>query len=132
MLRTPFDPCEQAPARIDDPGPRVHLRAHDHAFHAQQRLFRHLVRRRQPQPCGDVAEIARQVALVPDGLLPVAGIDVVRELPPGIDKVEIFSTGLHAKAPQPGIACDFVRHLVAAEAVPVMRRTGLDPLTGSA
>ena len=65
-------------------------------------------------------------------LLPVAGIDVVRELPPGIDKVEIFSTGLHAKAPQPGIACEFVRHLVAAEAVPVMRRTGLDPLTGSA
>jgi molybdate transport system substrate-binding protein len=64
-------------------------------------------------------------------LLPVPGIDVVRELPPGIGKIEIFATGLHARAPQPGIACEFVRHLVSAEAVPVMQRTGLDPLTGA-
>ncbi|MGH8664938.1 MAG: substrate-binding domain-containing protein [Burkholderiales bacterium] len=63
-------------------------------------------------------------------LLPVAGIDVIRELPPGIEKIEVFSTGLHGKSPQPGIACDFVRHLLSAGAVPVLRRTGLEPLTG--
>lgn len=65
-------------------------------------------------------------------LLPVAGIDVIRDLPPGIEKVETFATGLHVKAPQAGIACELVRHLVSAQAAPVMRRTGLDPLTGSA
>lgn len=63
-------------------------------------------------------------------LLPVAGIDVIRKLPPGIERIEMFSAGLHAKAPQPGIACEFVRHLVSADAVRVLERTGLDPLTG--
>ena len=63
-------------------------------------------------------------------LLPVAGIDVVRKLPSGIEKIEMFATGLHVKAPQPGIACAFVRHLVSAEAVAVLQRSGLEPLTG--
>ena len=74
MLRIPFDPREQAPARVDDPGAWIHLRPHDHAFHAQQRLFRHLVRRRQSQPCRHAAEIALQFALVAQGLPAVAGI----------------------------------------------------------
>jgi molybdate transport system substrate-binding protein len=65
-------------------------------------------------------------------LKPVPGIDVIAELPPGIEKVEIFSTGVHCKAPQPEPACEFVRHLLSAEAVPVLRRTGLEPLTGEA
>jgi molybdate transport system substrate-binding protein len=65
-------------------------------------------------------------------LLPVPGIDVIRELPPGIERVEIFSTGLHGRSTRPQAACDFVRHLLSAEAVPVLRRTGLDPLTGAA
>jgi molybdate transport system substrate-binding protein len=65
-------------------------------------------------------------------LKPVAGIDVIESLPPGIEKIEIFSTGLHRKAPQPDAACDFVRHLLSAEAVPVLRRSGLEPLTGEA
>ncbi len=65
-------------------------------------------------------------------LLPVSGIDVIRELPPGIEKVEIFSTGLHRRSTQPQAACEFVTHLLSADAVPVLRRTGLDPLTGEA
>lgn len=65
-------------------------------------------------------------------LLPVPGIDVIRELPPGIEKVEIFSTGLHRRSTQPQAACEFVTHLLSADAVPVLRRTGLEPLTGEA
>lgn len=64
-------------------------------------------------------------------LLPVAGIDVIRDLPPGIEKVETFATGLHAKAPSPAMAREFVRHLKSAEAAPVLSRTGLEPLTGA-
>ena len=65
-------------------------------------------------------------------LKPVAGIDVIENLPPGIEKVEIFATGLHRKAPQPDAASEFVRHLLSAEVVPILRRTGLEPLTGEA
>jgi molybdate transport system substrate-binding protein len=96
---------------------------------------------------GQLGARARQVKGVPIGelvasgeaeigfqqvseLLPVGGIDVIRELPRGIEKIEMFSTGLHANARQPGIACEFVRHLVSADAVSVLQRTGLDPLTG--
>lgn len=64
-------------------------------------------------------------------LKPVAGIDVIASLPPGIEKVEIFSTGLHRKSPQSDAACAFVRHLLSAAAVPILRRSGLEPLTGS-
>jgi molybdate transport system substrate-binding protein len=62
-------------------------------------------------------------------LLPVPGIDVIDRLPPGIEKITVFSTGLHRRAPQAQIARDFVRYLVSAEAAPVLRRTGLEPLT---
>jgi molybdate transport system substrate-binding protein len=98
---------------------------------------------------GVLGERARQVKGVPIGelvaggeaqigfqqvseLLPVAGIDVIRDLPPGIERVETFSTGLHARSSQTQAACEFVTHLLSAEAVPVLRRTGLDPLTGEA
>jgi molybdate transport system substrate-binding protein len=65
-------------------------------------------------------------------LLPVAGIDVIRELPPGIEKVETFATGLHRKSAQVQAACDFVTYLLSADAVPILRRAGLEPLTGEA
>ena len=65
-------------------------------------------------------------------LLPIPGIDVIRELPAGIERIEIFATGLHARSAQVQAACDFVTHLLSADAVPVLRRTGLDALTGEA
>lgn len=61
-------------------------------------------------------------------LLPVPGIDLLGALPPGVEKITVFSTGLHRRAPRADIAREFVRDLVSAEAAPVMRRTGLDPL----
>lgn len=61
-------------------------------------------------------------------LLPVAGIDVIDTLPPGIEKITVFSTGVHRKAPRADIARDFVRFLVSPEAAPVLRNTGLEPL----
>jgi molybdate transport system substrate-binding protein len=95
---------------------------------------------------GELGARARQVKGVPIGelvakgeaelgfqqvseLLPVAGIDLLGALPAGIEKTTVFSTGLHRAAPRADIAREFVRYLVSAEAAPVMRRTGLEPLT---
>jgi molybdate transport system substrate-binding protein len=65
-------------------------------------------------------------------LLPVPGIDVIDSLPAGIEKITVFAAGVHRQAPQAGIAREFVRYLVSAEAAPVMRRTGLEPLSAAA
>ena len=64
-------------------------------------------------------------------LLPVPGIELLGALPSGIEKITVFSTGLHRAAPRADIARDFVRYLVSVEAAPVMRRTGLEPLTAA-
>ena len=96
---------------------------------------------------GELGERARQVKGVPIGelvasgeaeigfqqvseLLPVPGIEVIDALPPGIERIEVFSTGVHGKAPDPDLARAFVRHLVSADAASVLRRTGLEPLGG--
>lgn len=60
-------------------------------------------------------------------LLPVPGIEIIAQLPAGIEKVEVFATGLHSKALQPDAAREFVQHLVSAQAAPILRGTGLEP-----
>jgi len=62
-------------------------------------------------------------------LLPVEGIEVIDTLPPGIEKITVFTAGVHSKAPRADIARDFVRSLVSAEAASVLRRTGLEPVS---
>lgn len=62
-------------------------------------------------------------------LMPVSGIDRLDALPPEIECVATFSTGVHCKAPHAQGAHEFVRYLTSADAAPILRHTGLEPLT---
>ena len=64
-------------------------------------------------------------------LMPVAGIERLGSLPQEIECVTTFSAGVHRKAPQAEGARDFIRYLTSADAAPVMRDTGLEPLTAA-
>ena len=63
-------------------------------------------------------------------LLPVAGIDIVGELPDDVQKRTLFSIGLHASAPESGATQALMRFLASAEAAPVIRARGMQPLAG--
>jgi molybdate transport system substrate-binding protein len=58
-------------------------------------------------------------------LLPIAGIDVVGPLPPGAQRVTIFSAGVAASSKQPDLARAFIQYLRSEEAVGVVVKTGL-------
>lgn len=60
-------------------------------------------------------------------LLPVAGIDLVGPLPPDIQKITVFSVGLHIGAKEPGAAQALVKFLASPAAAPVIRKKGMDP-----
>jgi molybdate transport system substrate-binding protein len=88
------------------------------------------LKRVQGEPAGGVvgrgeAELAFQQV---SELLPVAGIDVVGPLPPDIQKITVFSAGIHAKAPQPDAAGALIRFLSSPAAAPVIRTKGMDPV----
>ena len=63
-------------------------------------------------------------------LLPVAGVDIVGELPGAVQKTTRFSIGLHARAPEPEAARALARFLASAAAAPVIRARGMQPLAG--
>jgi len=63
-------------------------------------------------------------------LLPVAGIDIVGVLPDAVQKTTRFSIGLHAAAPEPEATRALIRFLASAEAAPVVREKGMQPLAG--
>lgn len=63
-------------------------------------------------------------------LLPVAGVDIVGELPGAVQKTTRFSIGLHARAPEPEAARALARFLASAAAAPVIRAKGMQPLAG--
>lgn len=91
---------------------------------------RHKVRHVKGVPVGALvaageAEIGfQQVA----ELMPVAGIDMLPPLPSELDKVTVFSAGVHAEAGSPESAVALARFLSGVEAAPVMRQKGLVPL----
>ena len=60
-------------------------------------------------------------------LLPVPGIDFLGPLPAEIQEVTVFSTGLHVHAKEPEAAKALVNFLTAPAAVPVIRKTGMEP-----
>jgi molybdate transport system substrate-binding protein len=60
-------------------------------------------------------------------LLPIKGIDFLGPLPPDIQHVTVFSAGLHVSAKAPGAAQALVRFLTSPAAVPVIRKTGMEP-----
>ena len=60
-------------------------------------------------------------------LLPVAGIDYLGPLPAAIQGTTVFTGGIHASAAQPGAAGSLVKFLASPEAVPVIRKKGMEP-----
>ena len=86
----------------------------------------------QGEPSGAVvargeAELAFQQVCE---LLPVPGIDLLGPLSPDVQEITTFATGLHAHAPQPDAARALVKFFTAPAAAPVIRKKGMEPLTG--
>ena len=61
-------------------------------------------------------------------LLPVAGVEVVGPIPESVQKITVFAAGLSTKAEAPKAGADLIAFLASAEAAPVIRKTGLDPI----
>ncbi len=59
-------------------------------------------------------------------LLPIAGIDIIRELPPEIQKTFYFTAGIGAMTKQLHLAQEFIAYLASQEAAPIIQETGLD------
>jgi predicted neuraminidase/ABC-type molybdate transport system substrate-binding protein len=60
-------------------------------------------------------------------LLPVAGIDYVGPLPPGAQRVTVFSAGIAAAAKAPAAAKALVDFLASPAAAGAIRKSGLEP-----
>jgi len=62
-------------------------------------------------------------------LLPIGGIDYVGPLPAGAQRETIFAAGIVSGAPSSDAARELLKFFQSADALPVIRRTGLDPIT---
>jgi molybdate transport system substrate-binding protein len=105
-------------------------------------LFQKLGIAEQVLPKSKNAEGQRVGALVARGeaeigfqqiseLLPEPGIDYVGPLPPGAQRVTVFSAGIVSGAKAPEVARALVRFLTSEQAFPVIRKTGLDPVAAA-
>ncbi|WP_296581746.1 substrate-binding domain-containing protein [Xanthobacter sp.] len=61
-------------------------------------------------------------------LLPVAGVEVVGPIPEAVQKITIFAAGLSSNAISNQAGAALIAFLASAEAAPVIRKTGLEPL----
>jgi molybdate transport system substrate-binding protein len=61
-------------------------------------------------------------------LVAVPGIDYVGPLPPDVQRVTVFSAGVAAHAKDPDAARALIRFLASPDAIPVITKTGLEPL----
>ena len=61
-------------------------------------------------------------------LLPEAGIDYVGPLPPEVQRITVFAAGIASGSKNPELARSLIRFLASADAVPVIRQTGLEPV----
>jgi ABC-type molybdate transport system substrate-binding protein len=60
-------------------------------------------------------------------LLPVPGITLTGPLPPGVQRVTVFSAGIAAKAPSPDAARALLAFLTSAAAAPAIIKSGMEP-----
>jgi molybdate transport system substrate-binding protein len=60
-------------------------------------------------------------------LLPVPGIDIVGPLSPDVQKITVFSAGVHRKSQAAEAARALVKFVQAPAAEPVIRKKGLEP-----
>jgi molybdate transport system substrate-binding protein len=65
-------------------------------------------------------------------LLPVPGATFVGPIPAEVQKITLFSAGIVVGARQPDAAKALIRYLAAPSAAPVIRATGLDPVSAGA
>ena len=65
-------------------------------------------------------------------LLPEPGIDYVGPLPPEVQRVTVFSAGIAVGAKKPAEARALIRFLASENAIGVIKKTGLEPLTVAA
>src|SRR5205085_7224813 len=65
-------------------------------------------------------------------LLPVAGIDVVGELPGELQKVTVFSAGVVATAKEPEAAAALIGFLASPAAEETVVKSGLKPMSAAA
>ena len=61
-------------------------------------------------------------------LVPIPGITMVGPLPEPVQRATIFAAGICTRAQNPEGAMDLLRFFRSAEAAPVIRATGLDPV----
>lgn len=61
-------------------------------------------------------------------LLPIAGVDFVGPLPPGAQRVTIFSAGIATGSKSPEAARELIRYFRSDAAAPVITRAGLEPV----
>ena len=62
-------------------------------------------------------------------LLPVPGIELVGPLPPGAQRVTVFSAGVASASKSPEAARAFIRFLVSSEAAHAVEASGLEPIS---
>jgi molybdate transport system substrate-binding protein len=60
-------------------------------------------------------------------LIHVPGVNYIGPLPPDIQKITTFSSGIHSEAKQPRAAEELVRFLTAPAAASVIRKEGMEP-----
>ena len=64
-------------------------------------------------------------------LLPIAGLDYVGPLPDEVQRVTVFSAGIVAGSKSADAAAALLRFFSSPEAIEMIRRSGLDPITPS-
>ena len=73
---------------------------------------------------GDVEICIHQIA----ELQPIAGIDVIGDLPAELNRTIVYATGLTTIVKQPEAANALVNHLALQSSVPAIRKNGMEPV----
>jgi molybdate transport system substrate-binding protein len=60
-------------------------------------------------------------------LLPVAGIDILGPLPPELQQITVFSSGIHLATKDREAARALVQFLASPRAIPFIRKNGMEP-----
>ena len=120
-------PQEQQEER--QPDPSDDLRRERDAL--QDRLLRTAAefdnyRKRMDRERRDLAEYTAGEVI--SELLPIDGIDIVGPLPPGAQRVTVFSAGIASASRDVEAAKALIRFLASAAVAPVITRTGLEPI----
>jgi molybdate transport system substrate-binding protein len=64
-------------------------------------------------------------------LIPVPGIDLVGPLPPELQKITVFSSGIAAGAKEPNAGAALIKFLASPAAAPAIKKSGMEPVTSA-